>query len=503
MSGSLDGKVRLSISAAIVSDGVAVPERTFNVVTVGWDRRLVERLYDPIAARGAAGFFHVMPPRYVRHEWPDLAGRADLRFFRDRLQQPIGDADPQLLASLERPDLPTVHNMIMGDRIVSKIDPADAMRYATFLARRLIDLYRELRADVIIGSFDALHGGIALAVARHLNIPWFALNFSVIPAGLVCFCDRMSPAARVQLGARPIDELRAHAETALKEFESRKLQAPAYLAPSRPSLSRRLSGLPARLSSTLRTFRRARQREHLQFTEGRARYSVTAAMALLRGRDRARQAIEEVPTLAAPAGSPYVLFGLHFQPESSIDVWAPFFSNQMWVIELLSRSIPASHKLFVKIHKSDVANHSRAQLERMRSFPGVELVRPFADTRRLIEGADLIIGIQGTMGLEAALLGKPVIMLGESPVAMFPSATRVGEITELPQLIRRKLAEPAPERGRIVDAYAAYLAPFMPASHNDWNLELSEQAIERFALCFDALRQHLTVRSATRLPATS
>jgi hypothetical protein len=187
-----------------------------------------------------------MPPRYVRHEWPDLAGRADLRFFRDRLQQPIGDADPQLLASLERPDLPTVHNMIMGDRIVSKIDPADAMRYATFLARRLIDLYRELRADVIIGSFDALHGGIALAVARHLNIPWFALNFSVIPAGLVCFCDRMSPAARVQLGARPIDELRAHAETALKEFESRKLQAPAYIAPSRPSLSRRLSGLPAR-----------------------------------------------------------------------------------------------------------------------------------------------------------------------------------------------------------------------------------------------------------------
>jgi hypothetical protein len=169
----------------------------------------------------------------------------------------------------------------------------------------------------------------------------------------------------------------------------------------------------------------------------------------------------------------------------------------MWVVELLSRSIPPSHKLLVKIHKSDIANYSSAQLTRMRSFPGVELVRPFADTRRFIENADVIVSIQGTIGLEAALLGKPVITLGESPVELFPNATRVGDISHLPQLIRSKLAEAPPNRSETVEAYAAYLAPFVRASHNDWRVKIDQQALVGYEGLFDALRRYLVERSST------
>jgi hypothetical protein len=222
---------------------------------------------------------------------------------------------------------------------------------------------------------------------------------------------------------------------------------------------------------------------------------VPAALRLLYRASGARKAIEKQPTLAVPPSSPYVLFGLHFQPESSIDVWAPFFSNQMWVIELLSRSIPPSHRLLVKIHKSDVANYSTEQLTRMRGFPGVELVRPFANTRTFIENSDLIVAIQGTMGLEGALLGKRVIMLGDSPVAVFPSVSSVGEISNLPQLIRDKLAESPPSRREIVDAYATYLAPFTRASHNDWTAKVGEREIEGYGELFGALTQYLATRS--------
>ena len=82
----------------------------------------------------------------------------------------------------------------------------------------------------------------------------------------------------------------------------------------------------------------------------------------------------------------------------------------------------------------------------MRLFPGVELVRPFVDTRSFIERADLVVAIQGTMGLEAALLGKPVIMLGESPVTKFRNASNIGELEDLPELVRSKLSEPKPTR---------------------------------------------------------
>jgi lipid A disaccharide synthetase len=242
--------------------------------------------------------------------------------------------------------------------------------------------------------------------------------------------------------------------------------------------------------------RNSRQRDHLRFTEPSAFHSVSAALKLRYRGARARRAVDAAHALDVPPATPYVLFGLHLQPESSIDVWAPFFSNQMWVIELLSRSIPPSHKLLVKIHKSDVSNYSTTQLERMCAYPGVELIRPFADTRRFVENAALVIAIQGTMGLEAALLGRPVIMLGESPVVGFPSVSRIGEIAGLPNLIRQKLTEPTPARGAIVEAFMSYLAPFVPASHNDWTSRVDQEALNGYARLFAALRQHVAKRSS-------
>jgi hypothetical protein len=126
----------------------------------------------------------------------------------------------------------------------------------------------------------------------------------------------------------------------------------------------------------------------------------------------------------------------------------------------------------------------------MKALPGVKLVAPSSDARSFVENADLVIAIQGTIGLEAALLGKPVIMLGKSPVASFPSVSRIGKIHELPILIRNKLMEEAPDRHDIINAYSSYLAPFWPASHNNWTRVPGDEEIENFVVLFDELRRH-------------
>jgi hypothetical protein len=115
----------------------------------------------------------------------------------------------------------------------------------------------------------------------------------------------------------------------------------------------------------------------------------------------------------------------------------------------------------------------------------------------LLPGAGGTQRLPRAIGLEAALLGKPVITLGESPVAVFPSATRIGDISCLPHLIRSKLAEVPPNRSEIVEAYAAYLAPFMRASHNDWRAEIDQQALVGYEELFDALRRYLMEGSST------
>lgn len=468
----------------------------FHVVTVGWPRILVEDLFPDIAARNDMQFSHIAHPRNSASDGPRGTPGNVVRFFRDDPAQELPPADPAFLASLEQAGVPTIHNMILGDRVVCRLAYADAQRYATFIAKRLFELLGEMRPSAVIGGYDALHGCLALAVARRMKLPWFALHFAPIPSGVACFCDRMSPAARVQLAPRAREELHALAESSLRQFEQRAIQAPAYIAPPR-SLARTVSKLPSRVASFVRVLRRGREREFAQFVDASGRYDVTAALRQLWRSSRAHKALESADALGTPPGTPYVLFGLHRQPESSIDVWAPFFSNQMWVIELLSRSIPPSHRLLVKIHKSDISRYPQALLDRMRSFPGVELVRPFADSRQFIEQADLVIVIQGTMGLEAALLGRPVILLGESPVAVFPSASTAGALPELPALVRAKLRERPPGRNAIVETYATYLAPFMPASRNYWRVHMSEGEVENYIGLFNALRAYLADSAGT------
>jgi hypothetical protein len=470
----------------------------FHILMPGWKHTLLEGLLNRIALKSECRFSYVMHPEYTADEWSQRLPQSGIYFFREYLTQRMPEPDNGLLGSLEQNGVPTIHNMIMGDSIVSKLPYAEALGYATFLARRMFELFGAIRPSVIVGGFDGIHGSLALAVAKRMNIPWFALQFSVIPAGLAGFCDKMLPSARIALPPRPLDELKALASASLRDFEKRRIHAPAYIAPPPLPLAGKIARLPQRLRALQRTVRNSRSRRYLQFTEARPYHSVPAAIDYFRRAARSRKALSRIHALKEPPAFPYVLFGLHLQPEVSTDVWASYFSNQVWVIELLSRSIPATHKLMVKVHKSDIANYSAEQYAKMQSFPGVELVGPFADTREFIEKADLIVSIQGTMGLEGALIGKPVIMLGDSPFAILPSVSRIGEITDLPSLMRKKLAESPPSRAQILDGYASFLAPYLPASYNDWRVHITDGEIDHYVLLFDALKRY--VADLQRIP---
>lgn len=464
-------------------------------VTVGWGLPLIERLWRRMERISAGRFSHVPHPRHAPREWN--GGRPDpgVRFIGLDRQTRMPEPDLALLGSLERAGVPTVRNMILGDRVVSRLAEQDALGYATFLARRFARIFEELEPTAVIGGYDAVHNGISLGVARSLGIPWFALHFSVIPPGMAGFCNAMSPSARVQLPEPRSDaDSLSLAEATLAAFESRSLQAPAYLAPPPPSFGGSILRIPGRIAAAAGAVRRSMLQSYLRYTDDPGRLNPGVALRNSRRAARARSAVAEIPTLAAPPGAPFALFGLHTQPESSIDVWAPFFSNQQWVIETIARALPAGMRLLVKIHKSDVSRYTRDQLGRMRNVPGVEIIRPFADARAFIDGASLVFAIQGTMALEAALLRKPVVVLGDSPVTVFPWVSQAAALSELPDLVRRALSMPPPERPDVIEAFARYLGPFRPAAHNDWRIVKSDREIESFAELFRLLKLHVAGR---------
>jgi hypothetical protein len=316
------------------------------------------------------------------------------------------------------------------------------------------------------------------------------LNFSSIPVGEVAVCTDLGPASRITLASRSTDELRLRAEKLLAGFEQRKIHAAASIPPKLLSWSFILRMIPVQIRALLRVARRRRLRHTVKFTDKSNAYSIKE---LFKEAFRLRKNIWRLhrqKLLGKPGSGKYVFFGLHTQPESSIDVFAHFFSNQVRVIELIARSIPPSHRLLVKLHKSDTFNYSVAYLAELSRLPGVVLVSPYADTYEFLRSADLIFSIQGTIGLEGALLGKPVLMFGDSPTKIFPSVSTIGKTIDLPRLVREKLQERQPSRAEVIEAFTVYLAPFFPASPNDWSIAPTDPQIDEYVKLFAALANY-------------
>jgi len=462
---------------------------------VGWDRELIFGLCDRIAAKSNHSFSHLLHPMCDLETYGPRLNGSNIHWFFGNKRMPLPPADQELLASLERKGVPTIHNMILSDRVTSKLRYEEGLAYASFIAKRMISVFQEVRPAVIIGGFDGLHGSMALAVARRENIQWYALRFSVLPPGLAGLCENLSPASIITMRAPSGDRLRQLAEGALKDFESDKIKAhapstPAFLNPA--YIARRI---PSQLRALFETFRRGWARQYNKYTDAKTTYSITA---MLRESIRFRRNAIQLPQhwfLDKPPAEPFVFFGLHFQPESSIDVCAHFFSDQVRVVELISRSIPPTHRLLVKLHKSAAAHYSRSQLAEFTKFPGVQLVSPYAYTREFIQQARVVFSIQGTIGLEGALLGKPVVMFADSPTKVFPNVSSIGQLPEFPDLVRKKLTETSPERAQTVEAFMAYLAPFSPASLNDWTRLPTDTEIEGYVELFDLLGAFLRQRS--------
>lgn len=468
-------------------------EPPFHVVSVGWSLRLIVGVLDRIEARTDWRFSHINVAQRDLDVPDDRAQGRRLFFVRLGRRLKLPDADPELLSRLEHANVPTIHNMIMSDRLARHLDYDEVLAYATYLAGRFTQLYQELEPAILLGGFDSLHSGIALAVAQSLGIPWFALHFTTLPRGLSGFCAGLTPDRVAMVGPYAAAERRSLAERTIDEFERRAIVIPTYLsANTATAVIRRL---PRHMSVLNRAISRLLTGRFDKFTE----YPVSR---LCWEWLRKRWNLVTLPTrwfYDRPPTAPYVFFGLHMQPESSIDVWAPFYANQPSVIESIARALPPTHQLLVKLHKSDADNYSRGELNRIRRLPGVRLVSPFAPSRAFLDNASLVIAIQGTIGLEAALLGKPVLTFGASKLVQLPSVTMVNAITELPELIRRKLSEESPPRDAIVDGLTSYLSPYAPGCYNDWEHLPTDPEIEDLTAQFEALRSFVTrQKAATR-----
>jgi hypothetical protein len=125
------------------------------------------------------------------------------------------------------------------------------------------------------------------------------------------------------------------------------------------------------------------------------------------------------------------LFPLHFQPEYSTLVLAPYSVNQLAVVRNVAISLPITHRLYVREHPAGLGMQPLSFYKELKKIPNVRLISPLASMHDLILGSDGVVTITGTAGWEALMLGKPVLTLGNVFYNVFGGVRKVKEPEKL------------------------------------------------------------------------
>jgi len=134
----------------------------------------------------------------------------------------------------------------------------------------------------------------------------------------------------------------------------------------------------------------------------------------------------------------FVLFTLHQEPERTLLIASPFYTNQLEVIRHIAKSLPPGYKLYVKEHFSQLLREWReiSYYKEIIEIPNVRLYHPSANIEPLIQKSSLVISIGGTTSFEAAFYQKPSIIMADLGFAILPSVQKLNSLEEFPAKIR-------------------------------------------------------------------
>ena len=134
--------------------------------------------------------------------------------------------------------------------------------------------------------------------------------------------------------------------------------------------------------------------------------------------------------------TPYFLFTLCTVPEEAIEVRAPFFDDEVFMIKTIVKSLPLDCHLYVKEHKTMIYKRPFRFYKEIAKIPKVKVLSPYLNI------VDLIINSVGviTIGLETIMYGKPLIVFGDAFYNFLDFVVKVKDLTELPFILKKARA---------------------------------------------------------------
>jgi hypothetical protein len=128
-------------------------------------------------------------------------------------------------------------------------------------------------------------------------------------------------------------------------------------------------------------------------------------------------------------------YGLHVQPESSIDVLGSYFSDQLKLTKDIRRALPFDTTLVVKEHPNFLGIKNIGFFRSLRRIPNTKLLRHDVSAFDIYNRSDIVFTVSGTTAYEAGMLGIPAVTFSEMYFDGLSSVHYCSDLTKLRQLV--------------------------------------------------------------------
>jgi len=139
---------------------------------------------------------------------------------------------------------------------------------------------------------------------------------------------------------------------------------------------------------------------------------------------------------------PFLYLPLHQEPERSLLLAAPKFTDQIKTIKEVSKNLPENYELYVKEHPTQGPARGWRDIsfyEEIINTPNVKLFHPNFDSRILLQNCEIVVSVGGTSSFEAAFFGKPSIIFADLGYSIIPSVKKLNSYDELKDGIENSL----------------------------------------------------------------
>ncbi|WP_185955788.1 capsular polysaccharide export protein, LipB/KpsS family [Halorubrum cibi] len=150
-------------------------------------------------------------------------------------------------------------------------------------------------------------------------------------------------------------------------------------------------------------------------------------------------ALDREDTREYVSSSKFVFYSLQYYRESRVTMRSPAFYDQAGLIKYLSRSVPHGTELLVKDHPQQLGAMPFSDIRQISRY--VPIAKPSTPAHNLIEKAEAVVTLNNTVGHEAIVFGKPVVVLGSALYGDLESVVHLDDINDLDTTIAKVIED--------------------------------------------------------------